>query len=151
MSTPFDEEIEELRATYQSQLAQIGDLQRRMREVTGTATAKSGAMKVTVGPQGEVTALEFPTGAYRRMTPKELADMVMSTIQEARAKATAALTEIMAPHLPEGLDAEHLVRGTANVGELFPQEPAMPEGVREYVEQGRIARHVGEGPKITHK
>ncbi|MFF8883753.1 YbaB/EbfC family nucleoid-associated protein [Streptomyces flaveolus] len=138
MSTPFDEQIEELRATYQTQLAQIGELQRRMREVSGTATAKAQAMKVTVGPQGEVTAVEFPTGAYRRMTPKELADLVTSTIQDARAKANAALAEVMAPHLPTGMDADRLLRGTADVGELLSQEPAMPDAVREYVEQGRI-------------
>ncbi|GAA4815439.1 YbaB/EbfC family nucleoid-associated protein [Streptomyces ziwulingensis] len=150
MSTPFDEQIEELQATYRAQLEQIGELQRRMREVSGTATAKAQAMKVTVGPQGELTAVEFPTNAYRRMTPKELADLVVSTVQEARAKATAELAQVMTPHLPEGLDAEHLLRGTADVGRLMPRDPAMPEAVREYVDQGRISRDTGDGPRIAH-
>ncbi|GGS99498.1 YbaB/EbfC family nucleoid-associated protein [Streptomyces cinerochromogenes] len=137
MSTPFDEQLEELRAGYEAQLAQIGELQNRMREVTGTATAKAQAMKVTVGPQGELLSVEFPTGAYRGMAPKELADLIVGTVQEARAKATAAVAEVMAPHLPQGLDAEQLLRGTADVTQLIPSEPAMPDAVREYVERGR--------------
>ncbi|MEU3862028.1 YbaB/EbfC family nucleoid-associated protein [Streptomyces sp. NPDC028722] len=149
MSTPFDEQIEELRAGYQAQLAQVGELQRRMREVTGTATAKAQAMKVTVGPQGEVLSVEFPTGAYRNMAPKELADLVVSTVHEARGKATAALAEVMAPHLPDGIDAAQLLRGTADVAQLMPPEPAMPDGVREYVDQGRVGRRIGEGPRIA--
>ncbi|MEW2625024.1 YbaB/EbfC family nucleoid-associated protein [Streptomyces sp. NPDC048106] len=139
VSTPFDEEIEELRAAYQAQLAQIGELQARMREVTGTATAKAQAMKVTVGPQGELLSVEFPTGAYRGMAPKELADLIVSTVREAREKATAALAEIMAPHLPQGLDAEQLLRGTGDVKQLIPSEAAMPDAVREYVDRGRPA------------
>ncbi|MFD9390951.1 YbaB/EbfC family nucleoid-associated protein [Streptomyces sp. NPDC060000] len=151
MSTPYDAEIEELLASYQSQLAQIGELQRRMREVSGTATAKAQAMKVTVGSQGEVTEVEFPTGAYRRMAPKELADLVMSTVQEARAKATAALAEVMTPHLPAGLDATELLRGTANVGELLPREPGMPDDVKAYVDEGRITHRAMDGPRIALK
>ncbi|WP_225826402.1 YbaB/EbfC family nucleoid-associated protein [Streptomyces naphthomycinicus] len=137
MSTPYDEQLEELRAGYQAQLARIGELQSRMREVTGTATAKAQAMKVTVGPQGELLSVEFPTGAYRNMAPKELADLIVNTVQEARGKATTALAEVMAPHLPEGLDAEHLLRGTGDVKQLIPSEPAMPDAVREYVDRGR--------------
>ncbi|WP_163010876.1 YbaB/EbfC family nucleoid-associated protein [Streptomyces dangxiongensis] len=150
MSTPFDEQIEELRTGYQARLAQIGELQRRMSEVTGTATAKAQAMKVTVGPQGELLSVEFPTGAYRSMAPKELSDLIVATVQEARGKATAALAEIMTPHLPEGLDAARLLRGTADVARLMPSEPAMPDGVREYVDQGRVGRRAGEGPRIAH-
>jgi hypothetical protein len=107
-------------------------------------------MKVTVGPQGEVLSVEFPTGAYRSMAPKELADLMVTTVQEARAKATAALAEVMAPHLPEGVDAARLLSGTADVAELMPSEPAMPDGVREYVDQGRVVRRAGEGPRIAH-
>ncbi|MFB7781078.1 hypothetical protein [Streptomyces bauhiniae] len=58
MFTPYDEQFEELRAGFQAQLAQIGELQSRMREVTGTAMAKAQAMKVTVGPQGELLSSE---------------------------------------------------------------------------------------------
>ncbi|MEU2228558.1 YbaB/EbfC family nucleoid-associated protein [Streptomyces sp. NPDC018347] len=137
MSTPYDDQLEELRAGYQAQLARIGELQNRMREVTGTATAKAQAMKVTVGPQGELLSVEFPTGAYRGMAPKELADLIVKTVQEARGKATEALAEVMTPHLPKGMDAGRLLRGAAGVEELMSSEPGMPDAVREYVDRGR--------------
>ncbi|WP_030737818.1 YbaB/EbfC family nucleoid-associated protein [Streptomyces sp. NRRL S-31] len=137
MSTPYDDQLEELRAGYQAQLAQIGELQSRMREVTGTATAKAQAMKVTVGPQGELLSVEFPTGAYRSMAPKELADLIVKTVQEARGKATAAVAEVMAPHLPQGFDTTGLLNGSADVTQLMGSEPVMPDAVREYVDRGR--------------
>ncbi|MFJ3671202.1 YbaB/EbfC family nucleoid-associated protein [Streptomyces sp. NPDC090106] len=151
MATPFDEQIEQLGETYRTQLAQIGDLQRRMREVSGTATAKAQAMKVTVGPQGELLSVEFPTSAYRRMAPKELADLLVTTVQEARGKATAELAKLLDPHLPDDVDAGSLLRGTADVGHLLPSEPAMPGAVRAYVEQGGMAQDHGDGPPIAHR
>ncbi|WP_320773016.1 YbaB/EbfC family nucleoid-associated protein [Streptomyces sp. CRN 30] len=151
MSTPFDEQIEQLQETYRAQLAQVADLQRRMREVTGTATAKAQAMKVTVGPQGELLSVEFPTNAYRRMAPKELADLLVSTVQEARSKATGELAKVLNPHLPDEVEAERLLDGTADVGKLLPADPAMPDAVRAYVEQGRIAHDTGDGPRIAHR
>ncbi|GGS62778.1 YbaB/EbfC family nucleoid-associated protein [Streptomyces griseoviridis] len=151
MSTPFDEQIEQLQETYRTQLAQISDLQRRMREVSATATAKAQAMKVTVGPQGELLSVEFPTNAYRRMTPKELADLMVSTVQDARAKATAELAKVLTPHLPGDVDAEHLLKGTADVGTLLPSEPAMPDAVRQYLERGQLAPDTGQGPGIARR
>jgi DNA-binding protein YbaB len=136
MTTPYDRQIEELLAEYRTQRENALELRRRINETTGTATAPKQAVKVTVSAEGEVTAIEFPTGAFRRMAPKELADVLISTIQQARAKAMAATAELMNPHLPAGVTTADLLEGKADPTTLLSEEPAMPDPVRDYVNHG---------------
>ncbi|MGW2716914.1 YbaB/EbfC family nucleoid-associated protein [Streptomyces sp. NPDC001492] len=147
-SSPYDQHIEELLGAYRRQRAQIGDLQRRMREVKASATAPRQALKVTVDSQGEVTAIEFPTGAYKRMAPLELSQILVATIQKARTTAMAEVAEVLSGHLPEGISATDLLQGKADLGGLLPETPAMADEVQEYVVNGRPGRGAG-GPRIA--
>jgi len=147
-SSPYDQHIEELLGAYRRERAQIGELQRRMREVKASATAPRQALKVTVNSQGEVTAIEFPTGAYKRMAPVELSQMLVSTIQKARATAMAEVAEVLSGHLPEGISATELLQGKADLGGLLPETPTMADEVQEYVVNGRPGRGAG-GPRIA--
>jgi DNA-binding protein YbaB len=135
----FNEDIDQLLEEYQKRRAAAGDLQRQIREITGTATAPRQSVKVTVSVQGEVTALDFPTGAYKRMAPKELADAVLAAIGEAKAKAMDAYKDMMTPHMPGGLNFIDLIQGNADLTEAMPARPPMPEAVRDYIQGGRSA------------
>ena len=147
-SSPYDQHIEELLGAYRRERAQIGELQRRMREVKASATAPRQALKVTVNSQGEVTAIEFPTGAYKRMAPVELSQLLVSTIQKARATAMAEVAEVLSGHLPAGMSAVDLLQGKADLGGLLPETPTMADEVQEYVVNGRPGRGAG-GPRIA--
>ncbi|KUO15553.1 YbaB/EbfC family nucleoid-associated protein [Streptomyces dysideae] len=137
MTTPFDQEIEELLGQYRKQRDEIADMRRQLDETTATVTAPKQAVKVTVGAQGEVTAIEFPTAAFRRMPPKELADTLLTTIQQARAKALEKTSELMSARLPAGVSMADLLQGKANPRDLLPEDPTMPDSVRDYVDHGR--------------
>ncbi|MET9915384.1 YbaB/EbfC family nucleoid-associated protein [Streptomyces sp. NPDC006476] len=136
MTTPYDRQIEELLQEYRRQRENALALRSRINETTGAATAPKQVVKVTVSAQGEVTAIEFPTGAFRRLAPKELADVLMSTIQQARVKAMTAVGELMNPHLPAGVTTADLLEGKADPTALLSEEPAMPDSVRDYVNHG---------------
>ena len=138
----FNEEINQLLAEYRAQLAQAGELQRRIREISGTATAPRQTVKVTVGAQGELTALEFPTGAYKRMAPNELSEAILGAAREAQAKAMESVRGLVAPRLPGGVDFLDLIKGEADLSAALPADPPLPDAVREYIDGGRI---VGRG------
>ncbi|MGW1029007.1 YbaB/EbfC family nucleoid-associated protein [Streptomyces sp. NPDC002577] len=146
-SSPYDQHIEELLGAYRRERAQVGELQRRMREVKASATAPRQALKVTVNSQGEVTEIEFPTGAYKRMAPVELSQMLLSTIQKARTTVMAEVAEVLSGHLPAGMSAADLLQGKADLGGLLPEAPPMADEVSEYVAHGRPGR--GAGPRIA--
>lgn len=142
MSLPFDGEIEVLMEEYRKRRARTAELQRRIREISATAATPRQTVKVTVGAQGDLVSIEFPNSAYKRMAPNELAEAVLAVSAEAKAKATDALRELMQPELPPGLDFDDLIRGRAG-SKARPDDPAMPDAVRDYAASGRVP---GRGP-----
>ncbi|MCY0960245.1 MULTISPECIES: YbaB/EbfC family nucleoid-associated protein [unclassified Streptomyces] len=136
MSSPYDQQIEDLLEQYRRQRAEAVETRQRINGTTSTATAPRQAVKITVGAQGEVTAIEFPTGAYRRMAPKELADVLLTTIRQARSEALEGVAAVLAEGLPPGVTVPDLLQGRVDPGTVLPEDPAMPDSVREYVDHG---------------
>jgi DNA-binding protein YbaB len=139
----YQQRAEELVAEYEERRAKAGELRRKIGEITGSATAPRGSVKVTVGVQGEVTALEFPTSAYKRMPPKELAETVLATISEAKGKAVESLRELMTPEMPAGLNFIELLQGKADRVGAAPTEADIPDAVRDYLGRGSQAASTG--------
>lgn len=132
----YDQMIEELTAEYERRRARTADLHRKLREITGTATAPRGVVKVTTGIQGEVRHIEFPTGAYKRMAPAELTATLLTTIGAAREKALTMVAELMEPELPKGSNFIDVFTGKAGPAGASPAGPAMPDAVRDYLAHG---------------
>ena len=130
-------ELDHLLEEYRERRAAAGERQRRIQAISATAVAPRQAVKVTVGVQGDLTAIEFPTGAYKRMTPNELAEAIIGASREAKAKAMESCKELVAPMLPAGLNFLDLIQGKADLAQVLPAEPPMPDLVREYVDSGR--------------
>jgi DNA-binding protein YbaB len=141
----YADDIEELMAQYRERRARAGALQREVSGITGTAVAPRQSVKVTANAQGEITALEFPTGGYKRMTPNELAEVITATAREAKARALDGLKAVLLPQLPAGLNFMDLIQGKADLATVFPDEPPMLDAVRQYVETGRPVPHPTRG------
>ncbi|QMU77118.1 YbaB/EbfC family nucleoid-associated protein [Streptacidiphilus sp. PB12-B1b] len=137
MSTPYDQGIEDLLALYRRQREEAAETRRRINEVSGVGTAPRQSVKVTVSANGEVTAVEFPTGAYRRMAPKELSEAMMAALAQAREKALEQVAELTSLGLPPGVGAGDLLQGRADPTALLPDDPGMPDAVRDYIDNGR--------------
>lgn len=136
MPGPYDLQIEDLLDQYRRQRKEAAATRRRINETTSTVTAPRQTVKITVGAQGEVTAVEFPTGAYRRMAPKELADVLLATLRQARAEALEGVAGVLAEQLPPGVTVPDLLQGRVDPGAVLPEDPAMPDSVRDYVDHG---------------
>ncbi|MEU9345163.1 YbaB/EbfC family nucleoid-associated protein [Streptomyces sp. NPDC048278] len=136
MPSPYDQQIEDLLDQYRRQRDEAAETRRRINETTATVTAPRQTVKITVGAQGEVTAIEFPTGAYRRMAPKELADVLLSTLRQARAEALEGVSGVLAERLPSGVTVPDLLQGRVDPAAVLPEDPAMPDPVRDYVDHG---------------
>jgi DNA-binding protein YbaB len=102
---------EELLAEFRKRQARARELQGKVAEVSGSATAPRRSVKVTVGAGGEVSGIEFLTDAYKRMPPAELSEVLLSTINEARTAAHTAVAELM------GIDATTRNRFAALLGD----------------------------------
>jgi DNA-binding protein YbaB len=138
MTRSYEQEIEELLAQYRERRTHAGELQQKMRELTATAVSPRQTVKVSVGAQGDLVSIEFPTGAYKRMAPNELAEAILTTVREAKGKATEALTQLMMPEMPAGLNFLDLIQGKADLATAMAAEPPILDEVRDYVHSGRV-------------
>ena len=137
MSSPHDSALDDLMAEYRIQLGQLNDSYRKMREITATVTAVRQTVKVTVDSKGELVELQFPTHAYKQMAPIELANLLLTTIADARARAGAKVAELAKLTAPKGIDITALFGAGSDLTKALAPEPAMPDEVREYVDNGR--------------
>ena len=134
----YDEAVEKLMADYHQQLDQLAEHQRRMSEITATATSPRKQVSVTLGAQGQLLELKFPTDAYRDMAPVELANLIAETFDAARVQIMKQQRELMMANAPTGVDLSKMFGDNADLGKVLPRDPIMTDQVREYVDNGRV-------------
>lgn len=135
----FSERVENLFEEYRKQRDELGVLTRRMNEIRATATSPRREVEVTVGRNGAVTNLRFPSGAYKRMTSNELAEVILATIASATSVAHDQTAQILSPLLPAGMNARDLVSGKLEPGVLMPEQPNLTNHLREQLGLGRVS------------
>ncbi|MGW2778012.1 YbaB/EbfC family nucleoid-associated protein [Streptomyces olivaceoviridis] len=132
----YEQEIEQLLADYRKEREEAEENRRRINAVTATATSRRREVKVTVSARGEVSEIDFPTGAFRRMTPKELGELIRTTISEARAQALQQVDELPMGQLLFGLKPSELLTGDVDMSSILPEHPQTSDLVRDYLEHG---------------
>lgn len=129
--------IERVFREYERQRTGLADMQRRMSALSATAVSPRREVSVTVGQNGVLTDIDFPTGTHKRLTTADLIKLVMATYAEAKEKVMDEAAALLAPSLPAGLDAGKLVRGQAGPDAFMPAEPRLATSVREILALGR--------------
>lgn len=95
-------------------------------------TAPRQVVAVTAGHGGVVKDIKFPTGAFKRMTPGELAAVLVKAIGDAQQQATREAAAVVAPTLPAGVDAEKLFSGGLDLqSALSPEPPPLQDITRD--------------------
>jgi DNA-binding protein YbaB len=126
------DQLEELMKQYRQKREEAEENYRRIGEIEATATAVRQTVKVTVGALGQIKSIEFPTGAYRRMAPKELAAALLDTIEEAKAEALKKVDEAV-PSPLSGVSSSALLQGDFDMNDLLPETPPMADSIRDYL------------------
>lgn len=100
--------VQRVRSDSMERLEAVRDMQQRVSEVSGAATAAAGRVWVQVTPAGMPTRLEIADDID--LDGSQIAAAVMSAIAEATAEAAGRLREALAGVVPEeSLDA--MLRG----------------------------------------
>lgn len=123
MHTNYEDLRAEALAAYQSRRSQLLALRDQLNAVSGTAKAPRDVVQVTVGPHGELKDIRFPTAAHKKLTPAELAAVILRTAAAAQTKAARNAGGALGGLLPAGLSGEHLLRGDYDLDAVLPTEP----------------------------
>jgi DNA-binding protein YbaB len=130
MSSPYEELAGRALTAYHKRLDDLAESSRKLAEVSATVVAARQVVSVTIGGQGEITDVKFPTGAYKNMTPAELAEVILKTAKDAREQALSKSAKVLAPMLPDGFSADAIVAGTADLKSMLPAEPRSLQDLR---------------------
>ncbi|GAA2914643.1 YbaB/EbfC family nucleoid-associated protein [Streptomyces mexicanus] len=108
MTESLERRIERAMAELKATQAAVARTEKELRNASYGALSSDRAVRVTVGPQGELSGLEFLDGKYRHMSPQELAASVLEAAHLARVEMGRNVMRAMAP----------FAEGNANVPEL---------------------------------
>ncbi|MCE7011753.1 YbaB/EbfC family nucleoid-associated protein [Kibdelosporangium philippinense] len=122
MVSRFEQELQDAFDEFQRRRQEAVDVHRGLAEIEVTVTAPRTVVSVTVGQHGQVRNVRFPSTAYRRLTPSELAAAVLDTITKAQAESRDKMAELMGPMTPPGFDLKSMMDGTADLDALLPKD-----------------------------
>jgi DNA-binding protein YbaB len=123
VSNPLEKVLADALKDFEQKQSQFDERRQRMNALSASATAPRQVVSVTVGARGELTSLTFPTSAYKRMPPAELAAVILKTAEEARSQVMKQTAELLAPSLPAGVSAEELLNGKVNLNAFLSRGP----------------------------
>jgi hypothetical protein len=119
MTNPLRKMLANALDDFERRTAETTDRQQQLNALSASATAPRQVVSITLGARGELTDVHFPTSAYKRMPPAELAAVILRTAEEARSKLMKQTAELLAPTLPAGLSAEDLLGGKVNAKDFL--------------------------------
>ncbi len=102
----------------------MDDLQQRLSTMQVSAESPDGLVRVTVGPRGQLVDLRLDRQIYRDMDAEQLARTIVATTQDAVAKTTAQVEELMAGYLPPESGSMQFLRDN-NFANLLRRQDAL--------------------------
>lgn len=131
MRPEWQAHIDELLAEYRQKQADLKKLQETMASAEATVTAADDMVTVRVGPQGRLLGLEFNPRVYRRLSPSELAEAVLTAVQEATAQVGDQVRTAMEPLRPDDASYESVAGKGFDLSKFLPEHPEDFEALKE--------------------
>jgi DNA-binding protein YbaB len=131
MRPEWQAHIDELLAEYRQKQADLKKLQETMASAEATVTAADDMVTVRVGPQGRLLDLQFNPRVYRRLSPSELAEAVLTAVQEATARVGDQVRTAMEPLRPDNAPYEAVAGEGLDLSKFLPEHPEDFEALKE--------------------
>ncbi|MFI6340342.1 YbaB/EbfC family nucleoid-associated protein [Streptomyces sp. NPDC050535] len=99
---PVEERLAKAMEALETTRAALTGAEQTLRQASVVVMSKDRSVEVTVGAQGEVTAMRFHDGKYRSMAPAQLASVLLETIGQARSRMARQVLDTYRP-ISEGV------------------------------------------------
>jgi len=110
MNEPLYRDVEQALAELSRSRDALATLVQTTRDRTVTATSRRRVLAVTVGLRGELRDIVFKGESYRTLPARELAQLIIETVEEARstclAQASAVIAELLPTNMPVWADGD---------------------------------------------
>ena len=126
MDRDIEERLERALSGYRRKREEFLAAQRNLRAASATSTSQDRLVTVTVDASGNVTALRFNSTGYASMDEVDLAELIMTTMAEARVKVRGQARQAVAPPLPVAAESGQAANGYTPWMRLLPRGAAEP-------------------------
>ncbi|MEU4237935.1 YbaB/EbfC family nucleoid-associated protein [Actinoplanes sp. NPDC026619] len=99
----------------------LDEMQERLSRMAVTAESPDGLVRATVGPRGQLIDLKLDPDIYRRRDADELGRIILRTVEQAVAKTTTQVQEMVGEYLPSDSGASRFLRD-GNFGTLLARQ-----------------------------
>jgi DNA-binding protein YbaB len=110
--------MEQIQADLDREMAEAGDVYRKLGAMTIRATSPNNLARVTVNSSGVVTEVVVAEDAYQRSTPRQLTSDLNSAIHGAVQAAAKARAQVVEP-------IQSIVDSLPDLSELSPGTPSL--------------------------
>ncbi|MET8230178.1 YbaB/EbfC family nucleoid-associated protein [Micromonospora sp. NPDC005298] len=109
---------------YQQLRSNLDELRTRLAAVRVTRRSTDGRVTATVGPRGELVAVELDPAIYQDRDAEALSRKITETIRDATTAAGSATRDLVAEHVPAGSGPVEFLR-TGDFGTLLGRAEAV--------------------------
>lgn len=99
----------------------LDEMQERLSKLAVTAESADGLVRATVGPRGQLIDLKLDPDIYRRADADELARRILRTVEQAVARTTDQVREMVGEYLPADSGAARFL-DDGNFGTLLARQ-----------------------------
>ncbi|WP_371750042.1 YbaB/EbfC family nucleoid-associated protein [Streptomyces sp. NBC_01283] len=128
MMEPLEKRLEKAMAELRTAQESVARTERELREASFAVLSSDRAVRATVGPQGELSGIEFLENKYRDMSPQELAASVLEATSAARLKMNRHVMKAMAPFTEPSSDVPELKGFELDWERIFGPEVLLDDG-----------------------
>lgn len=131
----FQEQLAEAMAQLAEQTKKIQEVQEELARTSATATSKDRMVTASVNAHGEVVSFKFHTEGFRTMPTAQLAEVLKTTVNAARAEVSSKVTGTVRPLMGAQEDlADGFFGGGGELDDLLaPLRAMQPQGLTETV------------------
>jgi YbaB/EbfC DNA-binding family len=140
MGPGFDSILNETMAELERQRNHLTQLHHSLSEVNGSALSKRRQVSVTVDARGDITELKFHGLAYRKLSPAELADIIVDTIRQAQQTARTTVLESLGDSLPADAEVADIVSGHYDWSAALEEALTLPQSLIDLISSGPSSR-----------
>ena len=95
----------------------VGEVQKKMLQVTGTAWSEDRMVKAVVGPRGHLIELDIDPRVFRKPNSKALAQSIVATVRAAVDQTMQQTQKILEESMPRDLPTDSV--GGLNIRKLM--------------------------------
>lgn len=120
--------LKELQSSLADQQGEMEGAQAKIAKIKGKSSSPDKMVEVVVGSDGTVESIVFRNNRYRQKSPKQLGEILVEVLTEAREDAKEQVVTALPPFPIAGIDPLDAMNGNVDLKKVYDPSNFFPGG-----------------------